>query len=164
MSVHHADIYTSRRGSWATCRCGWTSTQVEGGAGGASIAWAMHIRDCEEEVRRGIEFLDERMIDRYGVVTLGTWGGYLIQIMPMIFNDRVVMTPALCADIYDYGWCYPKGGAAHHAVMAWNPATQAEPAGYIKAIAPGRRADERAPTLGSVQAQHLLATEMNNVT
>lgn len=85
-----------------------------------------------------VEWLDEPTRDEYGTVTLGRWGGWLIQIMPMLFNDRLVLTPEGFPCVYDYGWCFPKGGAAHLAALAWNPATEAEPAGYIKAIYMGR--------------------------
>jgi hypothetical protein len=85
-----------------------------------------------------IDLLDEPEVDGYGTVTLGRWGGWLVQICPMIFNDRLVLTPAVYPLIYDYGWCFPKGGAVYLAALAWNPATDGEPAGYIKAIHPGQ--------------------------
>lgn len=92
-----------------------------------------------------ITWLPEPVVDGYGTVTYGEWGGYLVQIVPMIFNDRVVLTPEDASDVYDYGWCYPKGGAAVLAMVAWNPETEAEPAGYIKAVVDGRRAGQVAP-------------------
>lgn len=78
-------------------------------------------------------------IDRYGVVTFADWGGWLLQVMPMIFNDRLVLTPMHCLAVIDYGWCYPKGGAAYFAALVWDPANEGEPVGYIKATAPWRR-------------------------
>lgn len=87
----------------------------------------------------GIEFLDEPTADLYGTVTIGRWGGWLVQIVPMIFNDRLVLTPESLPEVYDHGWCFPKGGAAHLAAVAWNPAIEAEPVGFIKAVA-GTRA------------------------
>lgn len=92
----------------------------------------------------GIEWLNEPTVDGYGAVTVGEWGGYLVQILPMIFNDRLVLTPERARGVYDYGWCFAKGGAAMLAAMVWNPATQAEPVGYIKAVIPGRVAGELA--------------------
>jgi len=86
----------------------------------------------------------EPITDEYGTVTIGQWGGWLIQVMPMLFNDRLVLTPESFPLCYDYGWCYPKGGAAHLAAKVWNPQTEAEPAGYIKAVGPPRRAGETA--------------------
>jgi hypothetical protein len=80
------------------------------------------------------EWFDEPTVDGYGRITLGRWGGWTIDICPMLFNDRVVLTPEANPGVYDYGWCYPKGGAALLAALAWNPATEAEPAGYIKAV------------------------------
>lgn len=86
-----------------------------------------------------IELLDEPTIGEYGVVTIGQWGGWLVQVMPMIFNDRLVLTPDWAEGaVYDYGWCYPKG-AAHVAALGWDPATEAEPPGYIKAVGFRRR-------------------------
>jgi hypothetical protein len=81
-----------------------------------------------------VAWLDEPVIDEYGTVTIGSWGGWLIQVCPMLFNDRLVLTPQDNPLVYDYGWCFPKGGAAVLAAMVWDPATQAEPVGYIKAV------------------------------
>lgn len=82
-----------------------------------------------------IELLDEPTTDGDGVLTIGQWGGWLVQIMPMLFNDRLVLTPAsYVGAVYDYGWCYPKGGAALAAALTWNPDTEGEPAGYVKAV------------------------------
>lgn len=83
-----------------------------------------------------VVWLDEPMVDGYGTVTIGSWGGWLIQVCPMIFNDRLVLTPETALGAYDFGWCYPKGGAASLAAHLWNPATEAEPVGYIKAVRP----------------------------
>lgn len=84
----------------------------------------------------GVEWLDEPLVDGYGRVTLGRWGGWTIDVCPMLFNDRVVLTPEACPLVYDYGWCFPTGGYAVAAALAWDPATEGEPAGYIKAINP----------------------------
>lgn len=73
-------------------------------------------------------------VDDYGTVTVGRYGGWLVQIIPMIFNDRLVLTPLSCLGVYDFGWCYPKGGAAHLAALAWNPDAEGEPVGFIKAV------------------------------
>jgi len=78
-------------------------------------------------------------IDGYGTATLGEWGDYLIQAMPMLFTTRIVMTRKGYEDKwYDHGWCFDKGMGAFFATWAWNPATEAEPAGYIKAVAERR--------------------------
>lgn len=94
-----------------------------------------------------IDLLDTPETDDYGTVTIGRWGGYLVQILPMLFNDRLVLTPEDAPMSYDYGWCYPKGGAAFLAAAVWNPETEGEPKGFIKSItttprAAGERADD----------------------
>jgi hypothetical protein len=94
----------------------------------------------EGEGVSGVEWLDEPEIDGWGRITYGRWGGYTLDVCPMLFNDRVVMTPEAFQDVYDYGWCFPKGGAAELALRVWDPATEAEPAGYIKAVGNRRRA------------------------
>ena len=95
-----------------------------------------------------IEVIEPWATDDYGTVTIGRWGGWLVQVMPMIFNDRLVLTPEAHADsVWDYGWCYPKGGAAHAAALVWNPAIEAEPVGYIKAV--GWRTRQAGETAGS---------------
>lgn len=71
-------------------------------------------------------------IDDYGTTTIGRWGGWLIQIVPMGFNDRIVLNPESFPGVYDHGWCYDKGGAAFLAAIAWDPVTEAEPPGYKK--------------------------------
>lgn len=86
-----------------------------------------------------ISMLDEPTTDEYGVLTIGHWGGYIVQIAPMIFNDRLVLTPQSCPALYDHGWCYDKGGAAYLAALVWNPETQGEPLGYKKRATPGLR-------------------------
>ncbi len=91
-----------------------------------------------------IDLLDEPEIDEYGTVTLGSWANYLVQIMPMIFNDRIVLTPAATPMFIDYGWCYDKGGAAYLAAAIWDPAIEGEPKGYKKRVAGIRQPGERA--------------------
>lgn len=76
------------------------------------------------------------------------FGGWLIKetddwfvmVMPMLFNDRVVIgTQDERIFGYSAGWCYDKGGAALLAAAAWDPVTQDEPAGYKKAAIPRDR-------------------------
>lgn len=81
-----------------------------------------------------IDFLEHPVADGYGTITIGHWQDYAIQIMPMLFNHRLVMTPDSEPDTYDFGWCYPDYVSAGLAASVWNPETQAEPVGYIKAI------------------------------
>ncbi len=92
-----------------------------------------------------MELWKEPLESTYGIVTIGEYGGWLVQVIPMLFNDRLVLTPKSCEGIYDHGWCYPKGGAAHLAAMLWDPDTEGEPAGAIKtATSPIRKAGEHA--------------------
>lgn len=86
-----------------------------------------------------IKLADEPEMDEYGTVTLGTWKGYLIQVMPMLFNDRLVMSPVIAPYTYDHGWCFDKGGAAYLAALVWDPETQGEPPGYKKCATGGKR-------------------------
>lgn len=95
--------------------------------------WNRVIR-LADKTGSSIRFRDEVIVDDYLTVTIGDWGGYLIQIMPMIFNDRLVMTPQSCPYTYDYGWCFPKGGAAGLSALAWDPEFEAEPVGFLKRI------------------------------
>lgn len=93
-----------------------------------------------------ITFREELDLDQWGTVTLGEWGGYLIQIMSMIFNDRLVLTPKTATWGHDFGWCYDKGGAAGLAALVWNPQTEGEPVGFKKRASagvrqPGQQAD-----------------------
>lgn len=83
--------------------------------------------------------------DDYGITTLGYYGGWAVAIQVMIFNERLVLAEPCLYGNPQYGWCYPKGGAAHLAALAWNPEIEGEPAGYKKAAIGGRVAGERAP-------------------
>lgn len=57
---------------------------------------------------------------------------WVISIMPMIFNDRVIFSYKDEYPNYSAGWCYDKGGAAALAAAAWDPDTQRKPVGYKK--------------------------------
>jgi hypothetical protein len=77
-------------------------------------------------------------LDRWNGITIGQYDRWTLQVLPMLFNDRLVMSPDRWG--YDWGWCYPKGGVAYRATLLWNPCTQAEPVGFKKRIASyGRR-------------------------
>lgn len=91
-----------------------------------------------------MQLYDTPTTDGYGTVTIGEWGGWLVQVVPMIFNDRLVLTPKTAQYVYDYGWCYDKGPAAYVAARAWNPETEGEPPGFKKAAAGGREAGQKA--------------------
>jgi hypothetical protein len=99
--------------------------------------------------------------DRYGVMTIGRWGGWLLQIVPMGFNERIVLTPESLQQVYDHGWCYDAGGLAFIALIGWDPAKDAEPAGYKKRATPRpRRAGETAEdtSIGAEAAERLFGT------
>lgn len=70
------------------------------------------------------------VMDEFGVVTVGVWGGYALQIAPMIGTDRVLMSPDDTG--WDFGWCFPPGIAAVLALLTWYPGSEAEPVGFIK--------------------------------
>lgn len=91
-----------------------------------------------------ITMLDEVEIDSYSTVRIGHWGGWWVEIAPMAFNDRLVLTPQSFPGVYDYGWCFDKGAAAYLAALIWNPATDAEPVGFKKRATALRQAGERA--------------------
>lgn len=62
--------------------------------------------------------------------------GFHIDILPMIFNHRIVTTPVeedpLTA-CYTRYWCYPSALAAFAAVEAWDGSPDTEPVGWTKA-------------------------------
>lgn len=91
-----------------------------------------------------MKLLDRPVIDQYGVITVAEYGGWFVQAMSMLFNDRIVLAPVTEPRVYDYGWCFPKGGAAGLALLAWNPDTEGEPVGYTKAINGHRQPGEKA--------------------
>lgn len=78
---------------------------------------------------------DFELNDRH-CYTISETATHLVEVVPMIFNDRVVLTPKAFLDGYDHGWCFDKGGAAFAAAVVWDPATEAEPAGYKKRATP----------------------------
>ncbi len=104
---------------------------------------------ARHDIETYIDFYDKVVFDIYGTVTVGEWGGYLIQIMPMAFNDRLVMTPKHTPSVYDFGWCYNKGAAPLLAALVWNPQAEAEPKGFKKRASAGlaRIAGQRATLL-----------------
>jgi hypothetical protein len=88
-------------------------------------------------------------------VVVGRWGGWLVAVMPMAYNDRLILAGDDGKYGYDHGWCYPKGGAAALAARVWDPETQAEPPGYIKRATPiPRAAGERYRTLAERMAAY----------
>ena len=64
--------------------------------------------------------------------SVGETETHFIEILPMILNHRVVLTPKAHPETYDAGWCYARLEDALGAVQNWDPETQPEPAGYKK--------------------------------
>lgn len=68
---------------------------------------------------------------------------HFIDVIPMIYNWRIVTTPKTNEKGYDRGWCYSGRNAqpALLAAMAWDPDAEEEPQGWVKQAAPatGRR-------------------------
>lgn len=85
-----------------------------------------------------ITFYPSVTIDSWGVVTFGEWGGYLFQVHPLGYHDRLVLTPLTNPAVYHYGYDYAKGLVALKAALRWDPQRRGEPNGYIRRIG-GRR-------------------------
>lgn len=77
-------------------------------------------------------------VDDFGTITVKQVGDEVVQVIPMIFNDRIVIgtDPELG---YEHGWCYDKGALALLVAMTWDPLVDAEPWGYKKRATPGMR-------------------------
>lgn len=75
------------------------------------------------------------------------FGGWLVKdtehwrvlVMPMIYNDRVVIKRHDDAYGYTAGWCYDKGLPAFAAAMVWDPETEVRPVGFKKEACDARR-------------------------
>jgi hypothetical protein len=88
-------------------------------------------------------------VDTDGTVHVREHNGWKIQIIPMIFNDRLVLSAPDDVFGYSHGWCFDKGGAAILAALAWDLDTEDEPAGFKKRATPGLRfAPHRVPDSG----------------
>jgi hypothetical protein len=73
----------------------------------------------------------------YGGWRVKETGAHWIDVMPMIYNWRIVTTPKSCPLVYDRGWCYQGTGpaaftAAVLAAWAWDGSDETEPPGYLK--------------------------------
>jgi hypothetical protein len=73
-------------------------------------------------------------LNDYGSYTLKTTATHNIDLVLMITNWRIVMTPKDFVYVWDHGWCY----SGHSllvpvaAAFAWDPDTEAEPLGFVK--------------------------------
>lgn len=74
--------------------------------------------------------------ERRWCVPVGVFRGWQVHIMPMLYNDRLVLASAQDWCGYAHGWCYPKGLAAVAAV-SWRISTDDHPPGFIKHATPG---------------------------
>lgn len=81
---------------------------------------------------------DAMSADEYGAVTIKQVGDDYVLVVPMIYNDRVVISDAPQYG-YDHAWCFDKGAPAIVAALVWDPDTQDEPLGYKKKATAGRR-------------------------
>lgn len=62
---------------------------------------------------------------------------HYVEVIPMIYNWRIVRTPKASPLTYDRGWCYEGTGpetfsAVVLAAWAWDGGDDTEPAGYFK--------------------------------
>lgn len=72
-------------------------------------------------------------------VTIGRLRGWLVQVAPMFYNDRLLLSPEKdFTGCYDHAWCYPKGGPAVFACALWQAHRDPQPAGFIKRATPNR--------------------------
>lgn len=84
------------------------------------------------------EYVVLQLNDRQGY-TVKQAGEWLVEICPMLFNYRIVLTPVDCPDVWDHGWCY-FGRDQATLLRAWaaaelfDPETQSAPMGYDKAL------------------------------
>lgn len=84
-------------------------------------------------------------------LTVGRWGGWLVQFMPhTLYNARVVLTDEDRPETWVHGWCYQNPTTMMAALKVWDPATTGEPAGYIKRVLhEARQPGELAPSVQS---------------
>ncbi len=82
---------------------------------------------------------DQFIPDGYGTIRIGQYGGWWVEICPMLYNDRLVLTPESNPLVYDYGWCYDKGPQALIAAHCWDPHTHGEPPGFKKRVGDHKR-------------------------
>lgn len=63
-------------------------------------------------------------------------GTHYVDVCPMIYNWRICLTPKIDPDTYDRGYCYNGRDpvSALLAAMEWDPDTEPEPKGWVKAI------------------------------
>ena len=75
----------------------------------------------------------------YGALRYGETETHFIDLIPMFYTVRVVLTKKTDTTGYEKAWCYPSLLAAYAAVLVWDPATEPTPAGWVKEAHTGRR-------------------------
>lgn len=95
-----------------------------------------------QDLRRGVP--DEVVLNDRSCYTVKEAGRWLVEIAPMIFNFRVVLTPKTNLLTYEHGWCYIGRGEvtfarAWLAAAAFDPTVQLDPPGFDKQATPPRR-------------------------
>jgi hypothetical protein len=60
-------------------------------------------------------------------------GPWIVAVVPMLFNDRIVLTHIEQYPLFvTAGYCYDKGVGAGVAAQVWNPLTDPRPVGWKK--------------------------------
>lgn len=83
--------------------------------------------------------MNDLLLNEHGCITVKEQAGYLVELVPMIYNWRVVLTPADDTYGWDFGWCY-FGTDRDTFARAWLAAerfdleTMAEPEGFDKRV------------------------------
>lgn len=70
--------------------------------------------------------------DKWPGWVVGETETHLILVLPMLVNDRIIESAKNDPMTYHRYWCYPQGGAAFIAALAWEPSPKSEPVGWIK--------------------------------
>lgn len=95
------------------------------------------------------DYLTPPAMNARGWFTIRAWtdpqgDSWIIDLVPMLFNWRVVMMRADEECIgYWYAWCYARVSTAVLAVIGWEPEIEDEPAGWHKRACSERRAPKR---------------------
>lgn len=63
---------------------------------------------------------------------IGETETHIIEVIPMLYNDRIIWAPKRNPLFVDRFWCYERGAAAVLAALVWDGAADTEPVGWIK--------------------------------
>lgn len=61
-----------------------------------------------------------------------------VDLLKMIYNARIALTPKSCPLVIDRAWCYRNTTEAMLAVGVWDPETDEAPTWWIKEVMTGR--------------------------